>query len=143
LRIRVTNTGNESLLDVRVTDTVFHGGIVDALTCDFSAFGGPATGTTWAGPLRPGASFPCAAVLHGLPAGSQHRDAIEVRGSGEVSGVVVRDRNPYFARRPSPPAALPHTGAQLEGALSTAAVLIGVGLGLLGAGTRRRLRQGR
>lgn len=143
LVIRVTNTGNEPLIDIQVSDKVWHGGVVDSLSCDFSAFGGPATGTTWAGPLPVGGSFPCVATLHDLAAGDRHKDTVIVSGQGAISGSVVFDRNPYFALRPAPRAPLPRTGAQLDGALPTASLLVGAGLGLVVAASRRRVRSGR
>jgi hypothetical protein len=143
LVITVRNTGNEPLVNVSVTDRVWRGGVVDSLSCDFSAFGGPATGTTWAGPLPAGGSFSCAAALHDLAAGDRHKDTVKVSGQGAISGTVVSDRDPYFALRPSPRAPLPRTGAQLDGALPTAALLVGGGLGLVVAASRRRFRAGR
>lgn len=143
LVITVRNTGNEPLVHVSVTDRLWRGGVVDSLSCDFSAFGGPATGTTWAGPLPAGGSFSCAAALHDLAAGDRHKDTVKVSGQGAISGTVVSDRDPYFALRPSPRAPLPRTGAQLDGALPTAALLVGGGLGLVVAASRRRFRAGR
>lgn len=143
IAITVTNTGNEPLVDVSVSDVVFRGGVVTGLTCDFSAFGGPALGTSWAGPLPVGAAVPCSAVLTGVAPGTNHKDTVMVKATGEHSGTVVRDRNPYHAFRPPvqprTQPSLPTTGASLGSAGGTGAILLGLGLGLIGA-SRRRVR---
>jgi hypothetical protein len=143
--ITVTNTGNEPLVDVSVSDVVFRGGVVTGLTCNFSAYGGPAMGTSWSGPLPVGAEVPCTAVLRGVQPGAHHKDTVTVKGTGEHSGTVVRDRNPYHAFRshPQPRTPLPTTGASMGNAGGTGAVLLGLGLGLVAASRRRTRAAGR
>jgi hypothetical protein len=92
----VTNNGKEPLRDVTVTDQLVTNGTVTGLSCDFSAVGGPASGTVWAGPLAVGASFPCTAQLSGVQLGD-HEDIATVTAAGAVSGSTVRSSNPYFA----------------------------------------------
>jgi hypothetical protein len=98
----ITNNGNEALLDVTVTDDVISNGTVSDLSCDFSALGGPATGTTWSGPFAVGASFQCTAQLTGVAAGAAHEDVATVNGTGQYSGQPVTDNNPYFATAKAP-----------------------------------------
>ena len=143
LVITVRNTGNEPLVNVSVTDRVWRGGVVDSLSCDFSAFGGPATGTTWAGPLPAGGPSRAPPLSTTLP---------PVTGTRTPQRSPVKERSPTpwspTATRtspcgPPPRAPLPRTGAQFDGALPRAALLVGGGLGLVVAASRRRFRAGR
>ena len=92
----ITNSGTEPLADVKVTDEVTKGSAtVSDLSCDFSALGGPATGTTWAGPFKVGDHFGCTATLSALEPGTSHTDVASVSGAGQYSGTAVTDTNPY------------------------------------------------
>jgi uncharacterized repeat protein (TIGR01451 family) len=97
----ITNSGTEPLKDIEVTDEVTEGeATVTGLSCDFSDLGGPASGTTWDGPFKVGASFECTAVLSKLEPGSSHADVATVNGAGQYSGTPVDDDNPYHADTP-------------------------------------------
>jgi protocatechuate 3,4-dioxygenase beta subunit len=94
----VTNSGTDALVDVTVTDHVVSGGTVTGLSCTFPD---GSTGTTWPGPFAVGASFPCAAQLSGVVAGTTHQDIGTVTGTGDFTGTPVTDTNPYFATQPA------------------------------------------
>ncbi|MCW2523279.1 MAG: hypothetical protein JWO63_1614, partial [Frankiales bacterium] len=94
----VTNTGDEALTDIKVSDQLVTGGSVTGLSC---TFGDQSTGTSWSGPFAPGASFTCTATLSDLAAGSDHEDLGVVAGVGQQSKVAVGASNPYFAHRPA------------------------------------------
>ncbi|WP_418061183.1 SdrD B-like domain-containing protein [Pimelobacter simplex] len=101
----VTNDGNAALGNVKVTDETLSKPAMKGLTCDFSALGGPATGTTWAGMFLPGDSFPCTGTID-LEAGEVHADRIKVVGeqfnpltNQPVAGVApVTDADKYYAK---------------------------------------------
>ncbi|MFV0532081.1 MAG: collagen binding domain-containing protein [Cumulibacter sp.] len=151
----ITNNGDEPLENVVVTDEVTAGsGSVSGLTCDFSALGGPASGTEWAeGPFNPEDSFTCTAQLTGVVAGDAHTDVAAVAGTGIYSGVPVDDDNPYNAHVQEAPTAPPadnvppvddddapllaSTGAAVFGLGGTALVLLVVGTIALIAARRR------
>ena len=103
LEFTVTNTGTTELLDVVVNDEVIEGGIVEGLTCDFSAAadGAPTSGTTWAGPFPVGASFPCTAELTGVQPGETHADIAGVTAVGSISQQPVTDADAYHALVPA------------------------------------------
>ncbi|WP_157749613.1 SdrD B-like domain-containing protein [Jatrophihabitans sp. GAS493] len=97
----VTNTGNEALKNIVVSDTVVSNGRVTGQTCDFSKLGGPSSGLTWAaGPLLPGASVTCTATLSDVAQGDDHQDVGNVTAVGVVSGLPAESHNPYFASNP-------------------------------------------
>lgn len=98
----ITNTGDEPLKDVTVSDTTDTGPAMTGLTCDFSALGGPATGTTWAGPLAVDASFDCTGTVPALPAGVPHADTADVVGTGTISLIGVDDDDPFTVTPPPP-----------------------------------------
>jgi len=101
LDFTITNTGAEALKDITVTDTVISNGTVTGLAC---VFPDQSIGTTWAGPLAGGASFPCTAQLDGVVTGSpSHEDNSTVTATGNFSGTPVTDENPYFATTPPVP----------------------------------------
>ncbi len=137
----ITNDGTEDLVDVVVTDQVTAGsGVVENLSCDFSALGGPATGTTWdEGPFKVGDSFTCTADLSGVKAGDQHTDVAKVEGKGIASGKPVSDDDPYNAKVVEPGSGLPITGSDALPLVvaSVAATILGVGA--LVAAKRRRV----
>jgi LPXTG-motif cell wall-anchored protein len=154
----VTNTGNEPLTDLAVTDAVIANGSVRGLTCDFSKVGGPAAGTVWAGPLAVGASFPCTADLSGVAPGStDHHDVGTVTARGATSGTAVTSSNAYFARitaaavvpadqtptsavavTGSAPSELAYTGSDATAPLIAGGAFLALGLGLVAAARRRR-----
>ena len=136
LEFTITNTGDEALVDVAVSDEVIKVGKVKGLVCTFPD---GSTGTSWAGPLEVGASFTCTATLVGVTA--LHEDIASVTGTGAESGTTVGDDDPYWAKPVPTDSKLPNTGAPrwLGGALAAgSAALIG-GIFLL-ASTRRRRR---
>jgi len=94
----VKNSGTEDLTDVSVSDQVVAGsGTVSGLSCDFSALGGPASGTTWAeGPFKVGDEFTCTATLEGVTSAG-HADVAKVDALGVTSGKPVFDDDPYHA----------------------------------------------
>ena len=102
----VTNDGNAALGNVVVSDETLSKPAMKGLTCDFSALGGPATGTRWNGGLfKPGDSFPCTGTID-LEAGQVHADRIKVVGeqfnpltNQPVAGVApVTDADKYYAK---------------------------------------------
>jgi hypothetical protein len=98
LSFKITNRGDEALVDLRVGDEVLEGSAtVDGLTCDFSAVGGPATGTRWAGPLKVGETFRCRATLGGLGTADTHIDRAIVTATGSESGGPTRDTDDWGA----------------------------------------------
>jgi hypothetical protein len=94
LKYTITNTGDEALADVTVTDQLIANGTVTGLSC---VFPDASTGTTYTGILAVGASFDCTARLAGVVAGSDHHDVGHVAGVGAESGTPVVDDNPYYA----------------------------------------------
>lgn len=111
VKMIVTNDGNAVLGNVRVSDTTLIAPAMSRLTCDFSALGGPASGTTWAGLFQPGDSFPCTGTIN-LEAGQVHGDQINVAAqqynplTGQpVAGIApVRDADRYYAKTGYAPA---------------------------------------
>lgn len=101
----VTNSGNAVLGNVEVSDKTLSKPKMKNLSCDFSALGGPSSGTTWEGPFLPGDSFPCTGTIN-LLAGQEHGDRISVVAeqfnpitNQPVAGVdPVTDRDRYFAK---------------------------------------------
>ncbi|MDR2974216.1 MAG: hypothetical protein LBV00_05815 [Propionibacteriaceae bacterium] len=100
----VTNRGNEDLANIVVSDAVTEGGVaVENVSCDFSEFGGPSSGTTWAeGPLPVGESFECTGTLPGLPLSTAHTDVVTVTATGVVSGKPTTDEDPWKGETPTP-----------------------------------------
>lgn len=84
ITMRVTNTGNEVLDDVVVTDDVF-GAAVTGFACTFKG----SSAMPFQG-LAPGASFTCSAVLPASFAGA-HRDVSTVKAVGRTSRTAVGD----------------------------------------------------
>ncbi len=97
ITMTITNTGVEALRDVKVTDDTLNGPALTDLDCDFSALGGPKTGTEWAGPLEVGKSFECTGTVPGLASDTTHGDNATVTGTGVATGTVVTDEDPWFA----------------------------------------------
>ncbi|MFK4790666.1 SdrD B-like domain-containing protein [Microbacterium sp. ZW T5_56] len=101
----VTNTGEVPLGDVSVADLTLQGTTLTGLSCDFSALGGPASGTTWSGPFAAGDSFSCVATLT-MGASEVHNDIASVTGQpldfeGEPTGEPVGDEDGYWAETPA------------------------------------------
>jgi Bacterial Ig domain len=139
----VTNTGNEDLINIQVSDETISGnGTITGLTCDFSALGGPNSGTSWRGPFKIGESFECTGTVTALKAGQKHQDRATIVATGATSGTPVTDKDDWNSiTQPDLPntgghPALPNTGSGAEllpvGLLG--ATMIGVGLQL----SRRR-----
>lgn len=140
LTFTITNTGDEAILDVVVSDTTDTGPAIRDLTCDFSALGGPSSGTTWAGPFAVGATFECTAVLPAMGADKRHSNTASVSGIGEQTGDPVGDDDPWNAK--TPPEDLNATGGEMAPLLMTGALLIlGLGMGLLVVARIRRKRE--
>jgi uncharacterized repeat protein (TIGR01451 family) len=99
--LRVTNSGNEPLVDVVVSDATGSGPALTGLTCDFSALGGPSSGLSWAGPFAVDASFDCTGTLPKLAGGEAHADTAAVSATGATSHTEVRDDDPWHAHNPS------------------------------------------
>ena len=98
----ITNTGTDALKNVTVTDATASGPVLTGLSCDFSKLGGPATGTTWAGPFAIGASFLCTGTIPPLTAGVQETDTASVIGTGVDSDQPVSADNPFNSHTPAP-----------------------------------------
>lgn len=101
----VTNSGTDPLTNVQVTDQLLANGTVTGLTCDFSALGGPSSGTAFSGHFAVGSTFDCTAQLSGVTtAGGDHHDVGTVTATGVNSGSAVTASNDYFAVVTSQPA---------------------------------------
>jgi hypothetical protein len=103
LTFTISNPGDVRLFDVEVTDATHRGPAAQHLSCDFSPLGGPATGTTWAGPLLAGASFVCHATVPGLPDGGIHVDTAYVVAADDIEGegTDVSDADAWSAAVPA------------------------------------------
>ncbi|WP_146113858.1 MULTISPECIES: SdrD B-like domain-containing protein [unclassified Microbacterium] len=136
ITMTITNTGNEALTQVHVTDTTLTGPAMTELSCDFSPLGGPATGVTWDGPFEIGASFECTGQVPGMDAAAVHADEAAVTGVGVKSGTAVQDADQWHAKTPKASAPAPFdgpttlaiTGGVVGGAGLAAALLL---LGLI------------
>jgi protocatechuate 3,4-dioxygenase beta subunit len=97
IRATLTNTGDEPLVNIRLTDAQGQNssGTVTAFTC--TPTGGSAVTLPWAGPLAPGATVDCVATLSGVTPGSAHLDTVTVTATGAVSGTTVSDDDPFHA----------------------------------------------
>jgi hypothetical protein len=100
----IRNDGDEPLTDIAVTDSTRSGPELTGLSCDFSALGGPATGTTWAGPFAIGAAFECTGTVPAMDSGTLHADSATVVGTGQASGTGVTDDDPFNSTTPPVPA---------------------------------------
>ena len=97
----ITNTGDEDLVDVQVTDATMDGPAITGISCDFSALGGPATGTTWAeGPFKPGDSFTCTGTVPAMAADDLHADEATVTGVGTATGTTVTSHDQWHGHTP-------------------------------------------
>ncbi|MBM7516975.1 SdrD B-like domain-containing protein [Nocardioides nitrophenolicus] len=95
VKMIVTNNGSAALGNVVVSDQTLGQPAMTGLTCDFSALGGPATGTTWGGIFEPGDSFPCVGSVN-LEAGQDHGDEIKVVADqfNPITGLKVEGAAP-------------------------------------------------
>ncbi|CUR54831.1 exported hypothetical protein [metagenome] len=119
----ITNTGDEDLTDLQVTDATTDGPAITAISCDFSPLGGPSSGTTWpAGPFHPGDSFTCTGTVPAMPADDTHSDEATVTGIGAVTGTTVTSHDPWHGHTP------PKAEPQLSTTTSTAVARPGVTL---------------
>jgi LPXTG-motif cell wall-anchored protein len=98
VRFRITNIGTEPLTQILITDATLGGAAIGAIDCDFSQFGGPATGPSGgAAVLPPEAGFDCAATLPALGDGAAHADLATVTAVGAGSGIQVTDADAWNA----------------------------------------------
>jgi LPXTG-motif cell wall-anchored protein len=142
ITMTITNTGNEPLVKVKVSDRTNEGLALEGLSCDFSALGGPATGTSWKGPFQPGDSFDCTATLPAMDLEEIHSDTAQVEGAGQYTGEPVDDKDDWHGHTPGgevlPGGAgtLPNTGGPMFGL-----TILGSLLSVLGALVLLRRRQ--
>jgi len=103
MEFKVTNTGEESLIDVKVSDRTIAGtGVIKDLVCDFSELDDTAVaGTEWAGPFKVGDSFTCTGVLPGLAVGAKHTDEATVVATGVLTGNGVSDTDKWNGNVPT------------------------------------------
>ncbi|MCL2315891.1 MAG: hypothetical protein FWC46_02240, partial [Actinomycetia bacterium] len=141
ISVVVTNDGTESLINLVVKDQTIAGvGVLTGLTCDFSGLGGPATGTTWAGPFRPGESFTCTGTLPALARGQKHSDKVIVIATGDVTGKPVTCEDEWNGNVPVRPDA-PTGGTAADDAARASAAgasMLALTLLVLGAWVARR-----
>lgn len=95
LVVTVTNTGDDAIENITVADVVTGSGTVTGLDCDFLG-DGSLTGTTWAGPFLPDASFECTATLDEVTE-VLHTDTITASGTGVISDLPVTGTSSYYA----------------------------------------------
>lgn len=96
IHFTITNTGNETLVGIVVSDKTTTGvGTLTDITCDFSPLGGAATGTAWDGPFAPGDTFDCTGSLPALGYDAVHGDTASVTGVGVSTGTEVSNSNQW------------------------------------------------
>ncbi|MGD9960051.1 sortase domain-containing protein [Nocardioides sp.] len=101
----ITNTGDEPLRQVEVSDATIAGPAITDISCDFSALGGPSSGTTWVeGPFNPGDSFTCTGTVPAMAAGTSHSDDATVTGIGIATGAPVTSHDTWHGHTPPAPA---------------------------------------
>ncbi len=104
LRFEIRNTGTDPLIDIVVTDvTTVGNAVLENLSCDFQRVGGPATGTTFAGPMLPGESFECTGTVPALGWAAAHTNLARVTAVGQTSTTPVADEDPWNATTPERP----------------------------------------
>lgn len=102
VRFRITNIGTEPLTQILVTDATTGGAGIGPIDCDFSSFGGPATGATGgAAVLPPAAGLDCASTLAALGDGAAHADLATVTAVGAGSAIPVTDADAWNAFTPA------------------------------------------
>ncbi len=129
ITMTITNTGNEALTNVRVSDTTIAGPAMIGLSCDFSSLGGPSSGVSWDGPFEIGASFECTGEVPAMGAGASHADEAAVAGVGIASGTAVNDADQWHAKTPKGAAPAPFGGP--TSLAITGGVIGGAGLAAL------------
>ncbi|MFJ2780840.1 hypothetical protein ACIO5D_30170, partial [Kitasatospora sp. NPDC087315] len=140
----VTNTGNENLTNVAVTDTAFSGsGAPPAISCPSTTLAAGASMTCTSSytvtkaDIREGC-ITNTAVATGLTPG---RQTVTSSPSSATVTVTAHVPSPRPTKHPVPPEHLPPTGAgSIPLAVTVGAVLLGVGGPLLIVSTRRRRR---
>lgn len=145
----ITNTGNQVLVEVSVSDKTIEGVTLTGLGC---VFPDGTTGTSWAGPFMPGASFDCTGTIPAQADGAVHADtatvvakpAIWADGSYGPQPEVpaVTDSDDYHDRTPAAPPAKPRpplaiTGTPVDVLLPIGALTLIAGAGMLLLGRRR------
>jgi hypothetical protein len=100
-QITVTNVGADPLTDVSVYSVTHEGVSVQSIDCDFSAYGGPATGTT-AATLPSGAAVTCTGSVPAMSSGDQHGHTVFATGTGATSTKDVLAGAPLFAVAAAP-----------------------------------------
>ncbi|MGL5823535.1 MAG: Ig-like domain-containing protein [Nocardioides sp.] len=99
----ITNSGNEVLANVAVTDRTTAGtGELRGLVCDFSRLGGPSAATTWSGPFDIGASFTCRGRLPALGPGVRHTNRATVAAIGRGTTTSVSDSDDWNGKTGEP-----------------------------------------
>ena len=101
VRFTVTNIGSEPLRDLVVGDVTGAGPALTGVSCNFTPYGGPATGTTGGAAVLPRQkSILCTGTLPALAAGVAHADTATVTAVGTRSGRSVSDADAWYAHTP-------------------------------------------
>ena len=100
----ITNTGDEDLVNIEVADATTDGPAITGISCDFSALGGPSSGTTWPqGPFKPGDSFSCTGTVPAMADDLSHADEATVSGVGVATGSTVTSQDQWHGHTPPAP----------------------------------------
>lgn len=139
--LRITNTGDVPLKNVKLTDATDAGkaGTVTDISCEVPGAGkvDPAK----IGELVVGQSIDCTGLLQGMKAGDVHADTAKVVGESKFTGKKVSDTDPWNAKAPAPETPLAVTGGTgMAAFIGLGAALLG-GAGALGMLGLRRKRQ--
>lgn len=112
----ISNTGNQPLVNVKVSDKTLAGVTLTGLSCTFPD---GSTGSTWTGPFIPGAKFDCTGTIPAQPAGAVHANkatvvatpAMQVDGEWVPQPDVpdVTDNDDYHDKTPPAPVVPPTT----------------------------------
>ena len=98
IALSIQNTGSTALTGITVTDATASGPALDNLSCDFSPFGGPSSGTQWAGSLPSGQIFTCTGTIPAMgtsATGVQETDTatVSATGNGAISAQSTFNQN--------------------------------------------------